>query len=243
MTSAECTSNRKTRRCAKRARTRAIRGARSAEAPARWQMTDAVKRGRKPADLTGLRFGLLLVIKRATGPGKDAYWECACDCGGRRVARGYLLKTGRTKCCGCSVRSGNQHTPLELRFWRSVDVRKPDECWPWIGRLTKGRGQGYGQLNVDGKPTGAHRVSWELSHGRPLGDLHIDHICMNKRCVNPAHLDACTPQENTARWGASIVACPSGHAYTDENTRTDVRGKRHCRACERSRFAGPTEEP
>ena len=75
---------------------------------------------------------------------------------------------------------------LDQRFWAKVDRRGDGECWPWTAR-TGGPGYGY----IDDRP--AHRVAYELTIGPiPLG-LVIDHLCRNRICVNPQHLEVVTP--------------------------------------------------
>jgi hypothetical protein len=76
----------------------------------------------------------------------------------------------------------------------------------------------------------------------------IDHLCRNRRCVNPAHLDQVTQQENLLRAPATFqainaakTACPQEHEYTPENTylKRQSQGRsgfaRVCRECERAR--------
>ena len=82
------------------------------------------------------------------------------------------------------------------RFWSKVD--KSGDCWEWTSSKHK---LGYGRFAVtEGGVTrveGAHRVSYELTHGAIPEGLHIDHMCHNEGCVNPSHLRAVTPKQNT----------------------------------------------
>lgn len=81
---------------------------------------------------------------------------------------------------------------LVSRFWEKVD--KTGECWVWTASK---RGQGYGQCSLGGGKQGyAHRFSYELHFGSVPNGLYIDHICHNKLCVRPDHLQAVTPQGN-----------------------------------------------
>ena len=84
----------------------------------------------------------------------------------------------------------------EARFWESVDIQGPDDCWEWQGsRLPSG----YGQLHIWGDKNHlyAHRVTWEIAHGPVPDDLDICHSCDNPPCCNPAHLWAGTAKQNT----------------------------------------------
>lgn len=81
------------------------------------------------------------------------------------------------------------------RFWAKVDIRGPDECWPWkAGRLKKG----YGVFNAGAeRSTRAHVVSYEItteSSGKPC----VLHSCDNPPCCNPKHLWRGTQTENIA---------------------------------------------
>jgi HNH endonuclease len=104
-------------------------------------------------------------------------------------------------------------------------------CWEWQGGLGH---NGYGQF-YDGKRTvRAHRYSHEYFKGLiPIG-FQIDHLCRNKRCINPDHLEAVTQLVNIRRQkGHPTIpnACCNGHIYTPENTRITAKNHRRCRAC------------
>lgn len=121
------------------------------------------------------------------------------------------------------------------RFEAKIDF---GECWNWIAATT----HGYGVFRYEGRLRHAHIVSWELLVGPIPEGLHIDHLCRNRACVNPDHLEPVTPRENTLR-GAGFAAirarqthCLRGHEYNEKNTyHHPQRGTRDCRACARER--------
>lgn len=93
---------------------------------------------------------------------------------------------------------------------------------------------GYGYLAVDGSDQLAHRLSFETFVGPIPDGLQIDHLCRNKACINPEHLEPVTQAENLRRWAETVTHCPRNHPYDDENTywRKDRPG-RQCKACNR----------
>ena len=90
------------------------------------------------------------------------------------------------------------HMPNRPDLLRSLatKIAVDDGCWEWLG--AKGRG-GYGLVKVNGRMRSAHRVLYECFIGPIAEGLQIDHLCRNKSCVKPAHLEAVTPRENTLR--------------------------------------------
>jgi hypothetical protein len=128
----------------------------------------------------------------------------------------------------------------EARFWSKVDMQ-PGGCWEWTASR---KNTGYGQfMKTTGNLVLAHRLAYELVHGSVPEGLHLDHLCRNRGCVNPAHLEPVTNRENTVRGMAGEVnaarmlaktACKYGHPYTEANTRITPQGWRACRACARA---------
>jgi hypothetical protein len=122
------------------------------------------------------------------------------------------------------------------RFWAKVDRRGAMECWPWQGEIAP---NGYGRFWLNGKLDEAHRVAYKVTRGPiPLG-LTIDHLCRNRRCVNPMHLEAVSQRENLLRGNgppgtnARKTSCPRGHPYSGSNLYLDSKGNRQCRICRR----------
>ncbi len=84
--------------------------------------------------------------------------------------------------------------PAAKRFWSKVDIRGPDECWPWTGATAS---NGYGNKWYEEKDDKAHRVAWIVTNGPIPGGVVIRHDCDNPPCCNPAHLLDGTHKDNS----------------------------------------------
>lgn len=124
--------------------------------------------------------------------------------------------------------------PIEDRFWPKVSQpTNPLDCWEWQAAIDVQ--SGYGRFQVDGTTKHAHRVAYELSIGDLDPDLELDHLCRNRRCVNPLHLEQVTHRENVRR-ARQVKSCPQGHPYEGDNLYV-YKGHRKCKACGREAVA------
>ena len=128
--------------------------------------------------------------------------------------------------------------PFPERLRQVAGAAGPDTCWNWPGSV---RRDGYGNTceTRDGEKRVflVHREAWTILRGPIPDGLVIDHLCRNRRCMNPAHMEPVTLGENVLR-GEGICAqrkrathCKHGHEFTPENTYRRQNGHRGCRKC------------
>ena len=124
----------------------------------------------------------------------------------------------------------NKYPTAIERFCRFISVSESG-CWPWLGGCNS---LGYGQFWDRVRVVLAHRFSYEYSNGTIPTELEIDHLCRNRKCVNPNHLEPVTHKENMKRGlQGTVTQCPHGHSYDETNTYVTPNGNRKCRTCKR----------
>ena len=123
---------------------------------------------------------------------------------------------------------------VRRRFDAKVRVSLDNDCWWWLGPLNQ---KGYGAISVDGVRHSAHRVALMLRGDTMIPGMTVDHLCRNRSCVRPDHLEQVTNRVNVLRGDtlpAANVAkteCPKGHPL--DACRTN--GDRYCLTCNRAR--------
>lgn len=126
------------------------------------------------------------------------------------------------------MKPGTKPIPVVDRILRRCEITAGG-CLVFNGsRVT-----GYGQVRVNGTSKLVHRVMYEARFGPVPSHLDLDHLCRNRACCRPEHLEPVTRRENARRGlkGALTTHCPSGHAYDEPNTYVTKTGHRQCRQC------------
>jgi hypothetical protein len=130
-------------------------------------------------------------------------------------------------------RGGRRGLTMEERTAKYVRVL-PHGCHEWTGARIP---DGYGHTSVNGRAVLAHRLYYEAAKGHIADGLEIDHLCRNRSCVNPDHLEPVSHRENVLR-GENPMAqqarrthCKRGHLFDEENTYLMHGRKRVCKEC------------
>ena len=150
-------------------------------------------------------------------------------CTGKLVARGWCFKHYmRWK------RTGTPHRPTTEQKFFSLVEPGDGGCWSWTATLDE---KGYGNFYAHDQTFKAHRWAYEFLRAELPDGLQLDHLCLNKACVNPWHLEPVPGIENQRRrygvYGSDLRRCIHGHEMTPSNTYVNPRGVRHCRTCMR----------
>lgn len=158
----------------------------------------------------------------------------------RTCAKTFFVRKSDAAYCSrsCNGKAGHKKPVAVLpRFEKGYHPEPNTGCWIWMG----GAVQGYGVFNLEGQSIMAHRVSKLLYEGYPIAtsshQIHWDHICRVRLCVNPRHLRLVSAGENirageaTAGKNSRKTHCKNGHPFSGENLKINKNGARVCVAC------------
>lgn len=144
------------------------------------------------------------------------------------------------------VRGKLSRADLLIKFEAYISNSGDTECWGWDGAMT----DGYAMMYDGSGNRLAHRLSYETYFNTTIPpEMWIDHTCLNRGCVNPAHLQVVTPSKNIKRAYKGTkpkvalarlarTHCKHGHPFSGDNLRVEVtpqgHRKRRCRECVRA---------
>lgn len=123
-----------------------------------------------------------------------------------------------------------------IRFFEKVDKTK-DGCWLWIGGISDG---GYGVFDYNGKSHNSHKWLYERNKKRVPKNKQLDHLCRNRACVNPDHLEIVTFKQNILRGispsaiNAKKTHCKKGHILDGDNLYINPTNARVCKTCRKN---------
>lgn len=121
---------------------------------------------------------------------------------------------------------------VKNRFLQKIVINKKTKCWEWTAHKSK---LGYGVMRYGPRALGvreAHIIAYEIFTGPVPEGKELDHLCRNRGCVNPSHLEPVTHHENMRRGHhATKTHCKNGHEFDEKNTLIGKNGRRHCRKC------------
>lgn len=157
-------------------------------------------------------------------------------CGKKHYGRGYCGPHWKKFYRHGDPRIKIRHPKSESveKFCRSIAISENGECLEWTGPVS---GDSYAVSYLGGRQGAVHRWVMRLIYGNIPAGKEVDHICRNRRCVNPVHLRFLTKRENILigsgppALNKKKTHCPKGHEYSAENTKI-YRGYRYCRACQ-----------
>jgi hypothetical protein len=143
--------------------------------------------------------------------------------------------------CAVVLKFGDSRLPE--RFWQKVKqlpaTSLPEGCWEWTAATNS---DGYSSYWHEGTMRSGYKVCFESLVGSVPKGLTLDHLCRNRRCVHPAHLE---PVTNVKRGDLpalvglrqrSKTTCPHGHPYSGANLYVEIDGSRGCKACRSAQY-------
>lgn len=119
--------------------------------------------------------------------------------------------------------------PQNRAHWSERKTIDPiSGCWVWTGPVNN---NGYGKA----VGTYVHRLSYAVAKGAIPPNTEIDHLCRNRRCFNPAHLEAVPHVENMRRSPntGTKTHCRHGHEYEAHGFWKSKDGRKRCKECRR----------